>query len=251
MQMPSRSTLRPAVLRTPIVRDAPAYVVAVLLLCLPAVWNGFPLMFDDVGGYLERWWPSGSLALGRSTVYGLLIWLTRSTLFAPVIALQALVTAFVIDRAIRASAPGARRQWLLPAVVAAVAVVSGAALFVSKPIPDAWAAPAVLALHLLVWRQQRLRRWERLVMAAIIGFAGAAHMCDVIGHAGHVAELLGEGAGHGAVLVRFEKLVDQSVVPSHHALVNMLGPFIFVDRGVVRIGSLSKFTRRLMRRCCS
>lgn len=164
-----------AIIHTPIVCDAPAYIIAVLLLCLPALWNGFPLMFDDVAGYLERW-PTGSLALGRSTVYGLLLWLTRSTLFVPVIVLQALVTTFVIDRAIKAFMPGARRQWLLVAAVAVLAAVSGVALFVSKPIPDAWEAPSVLALHLLVWHPRRLSGGERLVMGAVIAFAGASHM---------------------------------------------------------------------------
>jgi hypothetical protein len=170
----SRHKLRSAALLcTPVVRGAPAYVIAVLLLCLPALWNGFPLMFDDVGGYLERW-PAGSLALGRSTVYGLMLWFARPALFAPAIVLQALATTFVIDRAIRAFAPEARSPWLLVAAVAGLSAVSGMALYVSKAMPDAWAAPAVLALHLLAWHP--LRPWERAVMAAIVAFAGASHM---------------------------------------------------------------------------
>lgn len=167
---------RPAAfIRMPALREAPAYVIAVLLLCLPAVWNGFPVTFDDVGGYLERW-PSGSLGLGRSTVYGLLLWLTRSTLFVPVIVLQALVTVFVVDRAIKAFVPGVRPQWLLAVAVAALAAVSGVAVFVSDPIPDAWEAPSVLALHLLVWHSRRFSNGERLVMAGIVAFTGASHM---------------------------------------------------------------------------
>jgi hypothetical protein len=170
----SPSTPRSAAF-TPVLRAAPAYVVAVLLLCLPAAWNGFPLMFDDVAGYLERW-PTGSLALGRSTIYGMMLWFTRSTLFVPVIVLQALVTTFVIDRAIKAFAPETPRQSLLVVAVAVLAAVSGVALFVSKPIPDAWAAPSVLALHLLVWAPRRFSNGERFVMAAIVAFTGAAHM---------------------------------------------------------------------------
>ena len=138
-----------------IVRDAAAYVVAVVLLCLPAFWNGFPLMFDDVGGYLERW-PTGTLGLGRSTVYGLLLWSTRSAAFIPVIVLQALVTTFVVDRAIRVFVGPGRPRWLLPSVIAAIATTSGVALFVSKVIPDAWAAPGVLALD-LAWHAATYR----------------------------------------------------------------------------------------------
>src|SRR5205823_12459058 len=53
-------------------QPAAACIAAVALLCLPAIWNGFLLVFDDVGGYLERW-PTRSLGLGRSAVYGLLL----------------------------------------------------------------------------------------------------------------------------------------------------------------------------------
>jgi hypothetical protein len=158
-----------------IVRDAAAYVAAVALLCVPALWNGFPLVFDDVGGYVERW-PTGTLGLGRSTVYGLLLWITRSAAFLPVIMLQALVTTFVVDRAIKVFAGPGRPRWLLPSVIAAMAATSGVALFVSKVIPDAWTAPGVLALHLLAWHAESLTKFERVVMAAIVAFAGASHM---------------------------------------------------------------------------
>ncbi len=155
-------------------RHAAAYGVTIALLCVPALWNGFPLMFDDVGGYLERW-PTGSLGLGRSTVYGLMLWGTRSAAFVPVIVLQALVTAFVVDCSVAVFAP-ARPRWMLPVVVAAIAATSGAALYVCKPIPDAWAAPAVLALHLVAWHGASLAKWERAALAAIVVFAGATHM---------------------------------------------------------------------------
>jgi hypothetical protein len=155
-------------------RSAVCYWIAIALLCLPARWNGFPLMFDDVGGYLERW-PTGSLGLGRSTVYGLMLWGTRSTAFVPVILLQALVTVFAVHRAIAVFVPACPR-WVLPVAVAAIAATSGVALYVCKPIPDAWAAPAVLALYLMAWHGPSLAKWERAALAAIIVFAGAAHM---------------------------------------------------------------------------
>lgn len=156
-------------------RSTAAYAVAIVLLLLPALWNGFPLMFDDVGGYLERW-PSGSLSIGRSTSYGLLLWITQSASFFPILVLQALVTTFVVDCALKVWVVPAPPRWLLPAVIAAIAVASGAAMFVSKTIPDAWAAPAVLALHLLVWHTGSLATWQRAALAAIIAFAGASHM---------------------------------------------------------------------------
>jgi hypothetical protein len=151
-----------------------AYGIAIALLCAPALWNGFPLMFDDVGGYLERW-PTGTLGYGRSTVYGLLLWMTRSSAFVPVVLLQALATTFVVDRALKIFAPKGS-AWLLVGAIAAISATSGVALFVSKVIPDAWAAPAVLALHLLAWHRDSLTSRERGALTAIVIFAGAAHM---------------------------------------------------------------------------
>src|SRR5215475_3790829 len=108
-----------------------AHAIAIILLCAPALWNGFPLMFDDVGGYLERW-PTGTLGQGRSAVYGLLLWTTRWGSFFPVVLLQAAVTVFVVGRALKVflrargpmvsgtATPSGPSPWLLPIVVAAI-----------------------------------------------------------------------------------------------------------------------------------
>jgi hypothetical protein len=94
-----------------------------------------------------------------------------------VILLQAAATTFVVDRALTFLAPRfTRSTWLLPCVIAAIALTSGVALFVSKILPDAWAAPAVLALHLLAWHRDRLATFERAIMVGIVAFAGASHM---------------------------------------------------------------------------
>jgi hypothetical protein len=154
-----------------------AYGLAIVLFCLPAIWNGFPLIHDDVGGYLERW-PAQGLEKGRSVPYGLLLWVTRSTWWVPAIVVQSLVTVWTIDRALKVV--GRRRsQRTVVYVVAGIAVTSGAAIFVSKVMPDAWVAPAVLSLHLLAWHTDCLSPVERATMAAIIIFAGASHMATL------------------------------------------------------------------------
>ena len=51
-----------------------AAAAAVLMLLAPALWNGFPLLQYDTGGYLARW-HEGTLVLARSTVYGLFLYL--------------------------------------------------------------------------------------------------------------------------------------------------------------------------------
>ena len=45
-----------------------ATAAAVFLLLVPALWNGFPFLFFDTGGYLARPF-DGTLAAGRSVVY--------------------------------------------------------------------------------------------------------------------------------------------------------------------------------------
>ena len=153
------------------------YGLAVTILCLPAIWNGFPLVYDDLGGYLERW-PTRSVGNGRSVPYGLLLWITRTSWWVPTVILQSAVTVWIIDRALMVF--GQRRSpWTTVYVVAAIAATSGVAFFVSKLMPDAWAAPAVLALQLLAWHSERLTMAERAAMAAIIAFAGASHMATL------------------------------------------------------------------------
>nr|WP_249146159.1 glycosyltransferase family 2 protein [Bradyrhizobium diazoefficiens] len=151
-----------------------SYGLAIALLCSPAIWNGFPLIHDDVGGYLARW-PMGSLANGRSAAYGLLLWITRTTWWIPTIVFQSLALIWTVDRALKVY--GLRQSpWVVTLAVAAIGLTSGAAFFVSKVMPDAWAAPAVLSLYLLAWHWKGLTSIERGLMAVIIVFAGATHM---------------------------------------------------------------------------
>ena len=53
-----------------------AALAATLVLLAPAIWNRFPLLQYDTGGYLARWF-EGYLVPSRSTVYGLFLMLLR------------------------------------------------------------------------------------------------------------------------------------------------------------------------------
>ncbi len=63
------AALKVAMATRPVFRLAGA-AAAVFFLIVPALWNGFPLLFFDTGGYLARPF-DGTLAPGRSVVYGL------------------------------------------------------------------------------------------------------------------------------------------------------------------------------------
>ena len=70
-----------------------AALTAMLALLAPALWNGFPLLQYDTGGYLAGWF-EGSLAPNRSVVYGLLVAAGWPLDFWPAVALQATATVW-------------------------------------------------------------------------------------------------------------------------------------------------------------
>src|ERR1700737_2448626 len=57
------------------------------ILLAPAVWNGFPLLEYDTGGYLARWF-EGYLVPSRPAAYGLLLVPAAPFEFWPGLALQ-------------------------------------------------------------------------------------------------------------------------------------------------------------------
>jgi hypothetical protein len=69
-------------------------------LIAPALWNGYPLLQWDTGGYLARWY-EGYLVPSRSTVFGLYLHLGEATDFWMNLVLQALLTLWVIQLTLR------------------------------------------------------------------------------------------------------------------------------------------------------
>src|SRR5229473_7414618 len=80
---------------------------AVFLLLVPAFWNGFPFLFFDTGGYLARPF-DGTLAAGRSVVYGL--WLSAGAFgnFWPVVIIQSALTVWIVALTLKSHGLGGR-----------------------------------------------------------------------------------------------------------------------------------------------
>src|SRR5690349_13046220 len=91
---------------------------ATVVLLAPAIWNRFPLLQYDTGGYLARWY-EGYLVPSRSTVYGLFLTLLSWLDFWPVVVVQSLVTVWVLGLVLRALGFGGR-PYLLVGVTAAL-----------------------------------------------------------------------------------------------------------------------------------
>ena len=150
-----------------------AFSVATLLLLVPAIWNGFPLLFYDTGAYLGRYF-FDSLSPGRSAVYGLFLGTTRLPDFWPVIIAQSIVTVWVVALFLRAQGLG-HRPILLVFLFALLAAATGLPWFAGQLMPDIFAGLAVLALYLLVFRAGALERWERYALILLAAFAGSTH----------------------------------------------------------------------------
>ena len=59
-----------------------ATLVCLVALLLPALWNGYPLLQFDTGGYLARWY-EGYLVPSRSTVFALFLHFGEGLHFGP------------------------------------------------------------------------------------------------------------------------------------------------------------------------
>lgn len=148
-------------------------LAATAALLAPAIWNGFPLLQYDTGGYLARWY-EGYLVPSRSSAYGLFLALFSWLDFWPVVVLQSLVTIWVLALTLRSLGFGGR-PWLLAGVTAALCAVTTLPWLAGMLLTDIFCALPVLALYLLVFGDATLRRFERLALVALIAFSVATH----------------------------------------------------------------------------
>jgi hypothetical protein len=146
---------------------------AALLLLAPALWNGFPLLQFDTGGYFARW-HEGKLEESRSTVYGAFLQFLSWPDFWPVIVAQTFFTVWILWLLLRSLDLG-RRARILPVTVAGLSVLSALPWLTSQLITDIMAGLAVLALYLVMVRADALMRWERIGLMAFIALAVATH----------------------------------------------------------------------------
>src|SRR5512147_1531398 len=71
-----------------------------VLLIAPALWNGYPLLQWDTGGYLARWY-EGYLVPSRSTAFGLYLHIGEDSTFWLNLGIQALATLWILQLTLR------------------------------------------------------------------------------------------------------------------------------------------------------
>jgi hypothetical protein len=143
------------------------------MLLAPALWNGFPLLQYDTGGYFARWY-EGRLEEGRSTVYGVFLHVLSLPDFWPVVIVQTFFTVWILWLVLRSHGLGGR-LYVLPITIATLSILTALAWLAGQLITDVMAGLAVLALHLVIMRADTLMPWERRALVAFIAFASATH----------------------------------------------------------------------------
>jgi hypothetical protein len=130
------------------------------VLLAPAIWNGYPLLQYDTGGYLARWY-EGYLVPSRSTTFGLYLHSGEGTHFWPQLALQAACTLWIIGLVLRVIGLGSRPR-LFGFIVSALALTTSLPFLTSLLLTDIFSGLSVLAIYLLSFHRHVLGRLEQV-----------------------------------------------------------------------------------------
>lgn len=150
---------------------AGAVMLAVLLW--PALWNGFPIVFYDTGGYLARPFEA-ALGMGRSAFYGVFLWFGIKYSFWPNVIVQAALVAWLVVLMLRLNGLGGR-PWLATAIVIGLCALTGVSWYAAQLMPDILVPALVLAFAMLGLHADGLRRRETAILIVVIAAAIASH----------------------------------------------------------------------------
>jgi hypothetical protein len=147
--------------------------VAILpMLLTPALWNGYPVLQSDTGGYLARWY-EGYLVPSRSTVFGLYLHYGEATYFWLNLTIQALATMWILQITLRVF--GLARPGRLFGLCLVLSVTTALPWLASMLLTDIFAGLSVLSLFLIVLCGDRTSTMEKVALFAITAFAAASH----------------------------------------------------------------------------
>jgi hypothetical protein len=142
------------------------------MLIAPALWNGYPLLQYDTGGYLARWY-EGYLVPSRSTVFGLYLHFGEDSNFWINLGIQALATLWILQLTLRVF--GMVRRWRLLGLSLVLILTTALPWLVSTLLTDIFAGLSVLSLFILVLHGKRISGIEKSLLFAFTAFAAATH----------------------------------------------------------------------------
>jgi hypothetical protein len=143
-----------------------------LMLLAPALWNGYPVLQSDTGGYLARWY-EGYLVPSRSTVFGLYLHFGEHTYFWLDLAIQALATMWILQLTLRVF--GLAKPWRLFGLCLILTLTTALPWLTSMLLTDIFAGLSVLSLFLLVLHGDKTSRSEKAALFVFTAFAAATH----------------------------------------------------------------------------
>ena len=149
-----------------------AAVAVPLMLIAPALWNGYPLLQYDTGGYLARWY-EGYLVPSRSTVFGLYLHFGENSHFWINLGVQALATLWILQLTLRVF--GMARPLRLIAVSLVLMLTTALPWLASMLLTDIFAGLSVLSLFILVLHGDKTSTVEKCLLFAFTAFAAATH----------------------------------------------------------------------------
>lgn len=158
------------------IADAPAVWIAAvaipLMLLGPALWNGYPLLQWDTGGYLARWY-EGYLVPSRSTAFGLYLHIGEDSAFWINLGIQALATLWILQLTLRVL--GMAQPLRLMAISLALVLTTSLPWLASMLLTDIFAGLSVLSLFILALHGERTSGIEKCLLFGLTAFAAASH----------------------------------------------------------------------------
>jgi hypothetical protein len=149
-----------------------AAIAIPVLLVAPAIWNGYPLLQWDTGGYLARWY-EGYLVPSRSTVFGLYLHFGEGSSFWLNLGIQALATFWILQLTLRLLGM-AEPRWLLATGIALV-LTTALPWLASTLLTDIFTGLSVLALFVMVLHGDRISTIEKCTLFAFVAFSASTH----------------------------------------------------------------------------
>ena len=147
-------------------------IVIPLLLIAPALWNGYPLLQYDTGGYLARWY-EGYLVPSRSTAYGIYLHLGEASHFWLNLGVQTLSVMWIVHALLRVF--GIARPIQVAAIVLGLCATTALPILTSMLLTDIFAGLSVLTLFLLVVHGDRFSKPDNLFLFLFTSFAASTH----------------------------------------------------------------------------
>lgn len=150
---------------------AVAIAIPVMLLA-PALWNGYPLLQWDTGGYLARWY-EGYLVPSRSTAFGVYLHFGEDSSFWINLGIQALATLWILQLTLRVL--GMSQPLRLLGIGLALSITTSLPWLASMLLTDIFAGLSVLALFILATCDDKTSTPEKCLLFALTAFAASSH----------------------------------------------------------------------------